>query len=499
MSRASLAAALAAAALLASPARAQFPADLRADLDAAVELYRTTRAEQFRLATDPNERYEILVGPPIFGFGDAAYLFAIGDEAFEAEIDRQGGLGSGEAWGPPPLPAVDRRLHDGERGGLDASSCRSCHFVGGPDGGGAPSQVGLFRGDGRRLSSAIVRDAPHIMGVGYIELLARQIERAIAARVDIARFQAADIGAPIAADLEIDGVDFGVVLAAPDGSLDTRGVRGISPDLVVRPFGHKGRHATLVALADEALQVHHGLQSQSRVDTHRDDPATWLGDGGEFDPDGDGVQSEATEAQAVLLASYMSMLGVPRIEPPADAALALAWSRGRAHFAEVGCADCHRPVLRLEQRTITHIARGESDLRFTLDLAEAGQEPIPRQLDFSPDADDLVRVGTPIHAFTDLRRHDLGPALAEPRPEVLPDGGGEVPGSVWLTRSLWGLADTGPYLHDGRAPTVRDAIALHGGDAAASRAAFDALGPRRQGELLLFLASLTRAPTLLVE
>lgn len=492
-------AALLAAALLPVPAAAQFPADLRDDLDAAVDLYRGVRAEQFRLATDPNERYEVLIGEAIFGFGDAAYLFAIGDEAFELELDRQGGLGMGEGWGPPPLPARNRRIHDGERGGLDASSCRSCHFVGGPDGGGAPTQVALLRGDGRHLDTATVRDAPHVMGLGYIELAARRLEEVIRQRVQIAHFQAIDSDLPTPARLEIDGIDFGAVIVAPDGGLDTEGLIGISPDLIIRPFGHKGRHATLVALVDEALQIHHGVQSASRMATRADDAPHWLGDGGEFDPDSDGVQSEATAAQAVLLASYLSMLGVPRITPPTDPELALAWARGRALFDEVGCAGCHHPALRLFDRRITHTARGPDPFSHSLDLAEDGQDPIPHRLDFTPDDEGFVDAAVPIFAFTDLRRHDLGPGLAEPVAEALPDGGGEVPGSVWLTRSLWGLADTAPYLHDGRAPTVADAIEWHGGDAAASRGAWRALPEADQGALGLFLMSLTRSPVLLVE
>lgn len=492
-------AALLIAALAPQPAAAQFPADLRAALDDAIELYRRNRAEQYRLATDPNERYEVLVGRGIFAFGDAAYVFNLGDEAFEAEIDRPRGLGQGEAWGPEPLPAQNRRLHDGERGGLDASSCRVCHFVGGPDGAGSPTQFALLRGDGERLSTATVRDAPHLMGLGYIALAARHIERQINLRVEVARNQARDLGEPVSARLLIEDIDFGRVTAHPDGRLDPSEVRGLSPDLIVRPFGHKGRHATLEALADEALAVHHGLQSDARIDDHQHAPAIYLGDGDRFDPDADGVQSEVDSAQAVLLAAYLSMLGTPRIRPPDDPALALIAARGRTLFATTGCAECHRPTLHLPDLVTTLHSGGAEPFAVEYDLAEAGQEPRPYRLDFTPDDNGQIRGGIPIFAFTDLRRHDLGPELAEPRPEVLPDGGGEVAGAVWLTRSLWGLADTGPYLHDGRAPTVHDAIMAHGGDAAASRDAYRALDGEARGALGVFLMTLTRPPFLLVE
>lgn len=500
--RGALPLALALTAPLVSPGEAPgqpFPADVRSALDDAVELYRRVRAEQLVFATDPNERYEVVVGQLIFERADDDMLFNIGDEAFELEAGREGGLGSGEPWGPFPLPVRNRRLHDGERGGLDASSCRSCHFVGGPDGGGAPSQVALLRGDGRHLDAATVRDAPHVMGLGYIELAARRLERQINRRADIAREQAASIGMPVPAQLVADGVDFGEIIAQPDGTFDLAGLRGISPDLRLRPFGHKGRHRTLVALADEALQIHHGIQSDSRRQTRADDPSYWLGDGPPFDPDDDGVEREASAAQAVLLASYLSMLGVPRVGPPSDPVLAFAWSRGRALLESVGCTGCHRESLRLDGYETTHTARGDDPFSHTLDLSEAGQDPIPHRLDFTPDDEGFVDAAVPIFAFTDLRRHDLGPGLAEPAPEVLPDGGGEVPGAVWLTRSLWGLADTGPYLHDGRAPTVHDAIEWHGGEAAESRDAYRALPEADRAALRLFLMSLTRNPTLLVE
>ena len=35
----------------------------------------------------------------------------------------------------------------------------------------------------------------------------------------------------------------------------------------------------------------------------------------------------------------------------------------------------------------------------------------------------------------------------------------------WRTAPLWGVADSGPYLHDGRAATFEAAIEAHGGEA----------------------------------
>ena len=45
----------------------------------------------------------------------------------------------------------------------------------------------------------------------------------------------------------------------------------------------------------------------------------------------------------------------------------------------------------------------------------------------------------------------------------------------WKTPALWGVADSAPYMHDGSAPTLRDAILKHGGDAKSVREKFKAL------------------------
>jgi hypothetical protein len=63
----------------------------------------------------------------------------------------------------------------------------------------------------------------------------------------------------------------------------------------------------------------------------------------------------------------------------------------------------------------------------------------------------------------------------------------------WRTPPLWGLADSAPYLHDGRAATVIEAIALHGGEAEACTKRYFALSATDRMAVLEFLACL-RAP-----
>jgi hypothetical protein len=84
----------------------------------------------------------------------------------------------------------------------------------------------------------------------------------------------------------------------------------------------------------------------------------------------------------------------------------------------------------------------------------------------------------------DLKRHDLGAELAEPIDET-----GTGP-SVFLTENLWGVGSTAPYLHDGRATTLTEAILEHGGEAAASRSAFQSLAESEQADVIAYLENL---------
>jgi CxxC motif-containing protein (DUF1111 family) len=55
------------------------------------------------------------------------------------------------------------------------------------------------------------------------------------------------------------------------------------------------------------------------------------------------------------------------------------------------------------------------------------------------------------------------------------------------------VADSAPYLHDGRAATLEDAIRLHGGQGQRAAKIFAALKGEEQTQLVAFLKTL-RAP-----
>jgi CxxC motif-containing protein (DUF1111 family) len=66
----------------------------------------------------------------------------------------------------------------------------------------------------------------------------------------------------------------------------------------------------------------------------------------------------------------------------------------------------------------------------------------------------------------------------------------------WRTPPLWGLRDSAPYMHDGRADTIADAVKLHEGEGLQSEEAFSKLTAREREQIELFLQSLAAPPAM---
>jgi len=463
------------------------------ELKHAVELRSREHFDRVLDARDPGELVEHATLPEpaldrkVLGIDT---LFIVGDELFGYAFRPENGWGNGgadrRAEGYTPRP---RRIHLGAAGGPDAFGCFSCHSKGGPDGAGTQTQNAFMRGDGERTSGADQRNPPHVLGLGAIACLAHEMSAELRAEADAARERAKADGHRIEQALATKGVAFGRIAAEPDGTLDARGVDGIDPDLTVRPFGWKGHQATLRGIAEESLHLHQGLLSTRIQFAIRDgtiDPRPY-GKGPWYDVDGDGVSLEIQEGMLTTVVAYLAQLEVPIMRPPRDPGLLDAWAAGRATFDDIGCAGCHVPTLELTDTKLD--AREDPDPNrpaFIVDVAKDGDGPKIEPKYGGTKTPYLV------HLFSDLKRHDMGPALATPSAQ------GTIPPRVFLTRPLWGLAETAPYLHDGRAPTIHEAIALHGGEATAARDAYLALDEQGRASVRIFLASLSREPKLFV-
>lgn len=155
--------------------------------------------------------------------------------------------------------------------------------------------------------------------------------------------------------------------------------------------------------------------------------------------------------QVDRLTFYMRTLKAPTRRDEDDADVIA----GEQLFKSVGCVKCH----------VQTLTTGESDIQ-----ALANKE---------------------FHPYTDLLLHDMGNALDDGLPE------GSAQGREWRTAPLWGLGlaedsqgGVGYYLHDGRATSLTQAIALHGGEAAPMVTKFVGLESSEQEQLLKFLKSL---------
>ncbi|MCG8421682.1 MAG: hypothetical protein MJE77_27495 [Proteobacteria bacterium] len=463
---------------------------LTEQLAEAVDLHRRRFFDRMFDALDPGEGIEHATLTQDMHdrrrFGLEA-LFVVGDELFEYEFRVDDGLGNGlqapANAGARPRPNM-RRIHRGGFGGPDSYSCATCHFKGGPDGAGTNTQNAFLLGDGTSTHTADERNAPHLLGLGPVQALAIEMTGELTSQLAAARQRAAVVDSVVEVQLSSKGVSFGVVRITADDQLDMSGVRGVDRDLVIRPFGWKGHQATIRGMSEESFRIHLGVVS-SRIqelirgrELTRDD----YGDGPWHDVDRDGVSLEIDAGMLTTMVAYLSQLEIPVIRPPRDPGLLDKFARGSAIFDRLGCAECHRRSLVLHDPTIEirpAEPRYASRPPIRVNVAHDGEHPKiePR---------DGGKTAYHVRLFSDLRRHDMGEKLATRRRQ------GGVAGSVFLTRPLWGLAETAPYLHDGRAPTVHDAIRLHGGEASAARNRYLALTESERACLRVFLLSLSR-------
>jgi len=448
------------------------PRELDEELAAALKLFTTERTEEFLEAFEAGEASEhVVVRQEDIDAGDydVEQLFAFGDATFDHAFSRRDGYGAS-------LKPRLTRVHEGHYGGLDAFACTDCHQQGGANGAGNAAANAFYFGDGESIRSAVVRNPPAVLGLGYVQALAAEMTSQLQYQRDRALRQAAERSESVTATLSSKGVDFGAVTAFPDGHLDESAIEGVDGDLVVRPFGWKGHTARLRRFGERAARIHFGIQSHVLALNHLEDPDPGLLGFGKnwWDPDADGKQRELEEGTLTALAVYMALLEAPVILPPHDPGLRERWARGSELFDRIGCTDCHRRSLPLTSPSWTERPDTTDGPGVTLHLTKDGEKP---------------RAGQVVMLFSDLRRHDMGDELADDNDD--PDG---VPRYEFLTRPLWGLSESAPYLHDGRAGTIPEAVLAHGGEAAPARSGFEALDETQRQDVHIFLLSLGREP-----
>lgn len=374
-----------------------------------------------------------------------------------------------------------------------SDSCAACH--------GRPQGSAGFGGDVFTRPSS--RDAPHLFGLGLQEMLADEITRDLRAHRERALFQAGASGQPVTVELWAKGIEYGVLTALPDGSVDTSGVRGVDPDLRVRPFFAEGSTISIREFLVGAFDAEMGLESADpdllaaagggtvvtpagmRLSGAEDAIAPPPADHPLADPDGDGVVDEVPASVVDYLEVYLLNYFRPAVRQPADSPP----QPGLTHFEAIGCAVCHVPELLIKRdRRIADVEVVQDDVRGNpFNNLHATAVPLVIAVDdgsgHPPLQQPLRRPFRVKGFFADLKRHDLGPNFWERNFD----------GTLqkdFMTEPLWGVGTTAPYGHDGRSPTLEDVILRHGGEAQEARDAFAALDPDGRAELIAFLESL---------
>lgn len=251
----------------------------------------------------------------------------------------------------------------------------------------------------------------------------------------------------------------GLIEAIPDATIQAGarqqkpdGVRGraaIIDDIAsgtqrVGRFGWKAQQATLTSFAGDAYVNEMGITNRLfPVENAPNGNRALLAQFDKFADPEDPADPVTGRADIDSLADFMRLLAAPVPTRQSQSA-----NEGERLFTQVGCATCHTPTM------------------------QTGTSPIAA-LDRKP-----------VSLYSDLLLHDMGrlnDGIAQP-----PAGGMR----EMKTAALWGLRLRQPYLHDGRAATVDEAIRGHDGEGAVARERYLRLSPINTQQLLDFLRTL---------
>lgn len=212
-------------------------------------------------------------------------------------------------------------------------------------------------------------------------------------------------------------------------------------------FGWKLEFATLQDFVKAACANELGLSNPGRSQ------ATPLGK-----PKYQQSGTDLTDEQCIQMTDFIRDLPAPTQVLPSDPKAVETVKHGEKLFTSMGCADCH-----------------------------------------------VRDLGPVAGIYSDNLLHDMGVQLQSstgyygsiiPEPQIDNDkfavSQQPTPGE-WRTAPLWGVADSGPYLHDGRAETLEQAIELHGGEGTGVAQRFKEASPADRDALVAFLKTL-RAP-----
>ncbi len=367
----------------------------------------------------------------------------------------------------------DPRAHGGDGLGpvFNARSCVSCHFRGGMGGSGTAGRnvdfLSATRADGTVLSDEDraplaqihedFRSSPSVV-VHQSSTDPRYAEWRdfwLKARANDGKIRIGSFVLNWSQRNSPPLFGLGAIDAIPDSQIlnavaayrgrgrfpEIRGRVPMLPDGRIGRFGWKAQVATLDEFIRAACAGELGLEvpGRSQWQSPRPSPAIHS------------AQLDMTERECASLVAFVRSLPRPVRQPSSAVETTIrAISEGARLFKTIGCASCHRPNF-------------------------AGVSGI----------------------YSDLIVHEMGSSLSDSglyyetkRSEDLLVTPGE-----WRTPPLWGVAQSAPYLHDGRAATLDEAIRLHGGEASPTASRYVDLTDWQRGGLEAFLKTLIAPPS----
>lgn len=217
----------------------------------------------------------------------------------------------------------------------------------------------------------------------------------------------------------------------------------VSGKVHVGRLGWKAQHSSILGFAADAYMNEMGI-------TNRFFPTENAPNGNQtllqqydtiLDPE-DEIDPATGKGDVDKVADYMRLLA-----PPPTVRFTTNAGSGQGIFQQIGCTNCHTPTLTTASNSIP-------------------------ALNFQK-----------VNLYSDLLLHDMG---------SLNDGiqQGDANPNEMKTAPLWGVRASAPYLHDGRAATLDDAIRAHDGEAKNSRDRYTKLSKSQQQWLIEFLNSI---------
>ncbi|HEY4579560.1 MAG TPA: di-heme oxidoredictase family protein [Candidatus Acidoferrales bacterium] len=326
---------------------------------------------------------------------------------------------------------------------FNALSCAQCHAV--PNLGGSGSVMEMRAGTLDGIGN--FTDPPGGSLINLFSLPPHTAQEVIPANANVTAFRRP---IPLFGAGLVEAIPDSAILALANQAGKPPGVAGRA-HLVTDPgtgtarvgrFGWKANFSTLRGFAAGAYRDEMGITNELFPLENAPNGDASLLPLVDISPDPEDFPDPVTGRSGVdNFTNFMRFLA-----PPPRGAVTATAQQGEAVFQVIGCASCHTPVL-----TTAANAHPAFD-----------RKPVP--------------------LFSDLLLHDIGTGDGIKQDDARPN---EI-----RTPALWGLRVRAPFLHDGRAATVEQAILLHAAEAAAVRLNFLGLAAAEKQALLDFLSSL---------